>query len=56
MRDTRGREAPLNLIDIAFATGMHGLAGGALAAQFLDVPQKTLNCLVLMERNKNIAK
>ncbi len=52
MRDTRGQEAPLNLIHIAFATGMHGLANGALAAQFLDVPQKTLDCLVLIERIK----
>jgi hypothetical protein len=30
-------EAQMNLIDVAFTAGVHGLADGALTPQFLDV-------------------
>ena len=40
-------QAQAHLIDVTLAAGMHGLTDGTLAPQFLDVPQKTLDGLVL---------
>jgi hypothetical protein len=47
MRRDGTRAEVANLIDVAFAAGMHALADGTLASQFLDVSQETLDGLVL---------
>jgi hypothetical protein len=45
-----------NLVDVAFAAGVHCLAYGALVTQFLDVPQKTLDGLVLRKSNRKVSE
>ncbi len=47
MRRDGARADVANLIDVALAAGMHALADGTLASQFLDVSQETLDGLVL---------
>ena len=49
---TSSRAGQAHLIHVALAAGMHGLADGALAPQFFDVPQKALDRLVLQRQGE----